>query len=152
MGLDRKQSSCCELGLCASVPPPLIRESLPGGLPFVRCARAPRHRLELCILQMVADTPPLPGPKNPAGAQVYEQLPPHLRPSRSQPATVALRRVRPDKRSKFPIHSLCNNYPRHLWIEPANAVCADDKICRIENMAFDKVQHSAVDLWSLRLH
>jgi hypothetical protein len=46
------------------------------------------------------------------------------------------------------VHLLCQNlrhdHARHFRIKPANAVAADDKVRRIEDMAFDEIQHRAV--------
>jgi hypothetical protein len=45
-----------------------------------------------------------------------------------------------------------HDHPRHLRIQPANSVGADEKIRRIKNMPPHKIQYRAVDLRSLRLH
>ena len=42
--------------------------------------------------------------------------------------------------------------PRHLRIEPANTIGANDKIGRIENIPLDEIQHGAADFGPFRLH
>jgi hypothetical protein len=64
----------------------------------------------------------------------------------------AKRRHRPVGVEDFLRRNLRHNYPRHFRVEPANAVWANDKIGRIENMSHDEIQHCAVDLRSFRLH
>ena len=48
--------------------------------------------------------------------------------------------------------NLRHHHPRHFRIEPANAVGANDKIGRIENVALDEIQHRAINLRPFRLH
>jgi hypothetical protein len=45
-----------------------------------------------------------------------------------------------------------HDHPRHFWIEPANAVAANDKICRIKHVALDEIQHRAIKLRPFRLN
>ena len=54
--------------------------------------------------------------------------------------------------SKILCRNLCHDHPRHLRIKPANAIGANDKIRRIENLALDEIQHGTIDLRPLRLH
>jgi hypothetical protein len=42
--------------------------------------------------------------------------------------------------------SLSDYHSRHFRIEPANAVDANDKIRRVENVTLGEIQHGAVDL------
>jgi hypothetical protein len=47
------------------------------------------------------------------------------------------------------VEFLCRNsrhhHPRHFRIKPADAVGANDKVGRVENMALNEIQHGTVD-------
>ena len=38
-------------------------------------------------------------------------------------------------------HPTCHHHPRHFWIEPADAVGANDEIGWIKNVTLDEIKH-----------
>jgi hypothetical protein len=63
----------------------------------------------------------------------------------------AKRRDRRSTSKDFLCRNLRHHHPRHFRIEPAHAVCANNKIGRIENMTLDEIQHRTIDLGPLWL-
>jgi hypothetical protein len=53
---------------------------------------------------------------------------------------------------EFLCRNLRDDYSSHFRIKPTNAVSANDKVGRIEDLAFDEIQHPALDLRPIRLH
>jgi hypothetical protein len=62
----------------------------------------------------------------------------------------ASRRLRPV--NVFLCRHLGHHHSRHFRIKPADAVSANYKVGRIENMASDEIEHRSIDPKSLRLH
>jgi hypothetical protein len=67
-------------------------------------------------------------------------------------AMSALRRLRPVDGEDFLCRNLYHHHPCNLRIESANAVAANEKVSRIENVSLYKFQHGAINLRPLRLH
>jgi hypothetical protein len=71
---------------------------------------------------------------------------------RSRSATTASRRICPLGREDFLVRHLRHDQPRHFRIKPANAVAANDKVGRVENVALDEIEHLPINLRPFGLH